>query len=532
MFDFFASIEFEQINDGQRLFGFTEFITGLAIMFVIWSTVGVKYHFRIEVAPFSLKKNSFYIISTIGLFTIFIDFLRVKELRFLTYEYFDYVNFQLFLALMYFLIFMLWVYYSYFKDPSFTIANHERFTRFIHAVILSGSPSDSKIIAVELKGTMGRIIKFAPTENYFVNGIKNNSNVILNLIADKKFCKVIVDEYPILIAVICDEIIKQQKTDVKIDVFLNNIIEYSFKNKESFIYNEHSYHDSGYFGAAKPIASRLFSRLYTLSNKQFLLKPKSYSFENEEWSAYFNSLTLAVEAYLNNVNSEENINSFRSLGRYIETAFKNVCYIDNRNDSVFLTILTFSKFVDDVIFMIEKSRRSTSFNEAKETELLNLIIHLSYSIFINSLYIDKNSDNKYLIHRTLVWDKVINKSVFFEKISGEKIQDKIFRKIEREISLLNFDFNSRSFKILTYVYYILGVKSNNVIGYDENLIRFHNSVILWSVDNLFEVLISNSSNYKFINKEGIIFFPEESKILYKNGIDNEPIILELLKPIN
>lgn len=39
-----------------KIFGFSEFLTGLALMVIVWTLSDVRYHFRIRTAPIPLYK--------------------------------------------------------------------------------------------------------------------------------------------------------------------------------------------------------------------------------------------------------------------------------------------------------------------------------------------------------------------------------------------------------------------------------------------------------------------------------------------
>lgn len=51
----------------DSIFGFSHFLSALAIFFIVYTVAGERYKFRIAVAPFPLHKFSFWAIGLIGL---------------------------------------------------------------------------------------------------------------------------------------------------------------------------------------------------------------------------------------------------------------------------------------------------------------------------------------------------------------------------------------------------------------------------------------------------------------------------------
>jgi len=53
-----------------RFFGFSEFLTGLALMVLAWTIADVRYRFRIQCAPIPLQRLTFTAVATIGTLTL------------------------------------------------------------------------------------------------------------------------------------------------------------------------------------------------------------------------------------------------------------------------------------------------------------------------------------------------------------------------------------------------------------------------------------------------------------------------------
>ena len=62
-----------------RLFGFPEFLSGLALMGLVWTITDVRYHFRIRVAPLPLHALTFAVMGSVGILTLLTDLWRAEQ---------------------------------------------------------------------------------------------------------------------------------------------------------------------------------------------------------------------------------------------------------------------------------------------------------------------------------------------------------------------------------------------------------------------------------------------------------------------
>ncbi len=49
-----------------KFFGFSEFLTALALMVLAWTIAEARYHFRIRTAPVPLQATTFVIVTAVG----------------------------------------------------------------------------------------------------------------------------------------------------------------------------------------------------------------------------------------------------------------------------------------------------------------------------------------------------------------------------------------------------------------------------------------------------------------------------------
>jgi hypothetical protein len=61
-----------------KFFGFSEFLAGMALMILAWTTTDVRYRFRVQVATVPLQRLTFVLIGLIGSLTLLTDLWRAR----------------------------------------------------------------------------------------------------------------------------------------------------------------------------------------------------------------------------------------------------------------------------------------------------------------------------------------------------------------------------------------------------------------------------------------------------------------------
>ena len=60
-------------GNGQKFFGFSEFLAGLALMVLAWTIADVRYRFRVRTAPVPLLGITFSVVAAVGVLTLLTD---------------------------------------------------------------------------------------------------------------------------------------------------------------------------------------------------------------------------------------------------------------------------------------------------------------------------------------------------------------------------------------------------------------------------------------------------------------------------
>lgn len=300
-----------------KFFGFSEFLTSLALMVLAWTTTDVRYRFRILSAPISLQHLTFKLVTTVGVLTLLTDLWRAEQWPVPTFIPLTLGSWQAIMGGTLLLTFIFWVRLAFIHPPVYNIYNAKRFTQALYLIILKGSKEELPIIADELTHSMKNIVTYATEEQE--NPEKNTqdtqevqiyANTILALIADRRFCKTIASSSPITAIALYIEMNKTKKYRIPVKIFTKNLVNEAIGNKNSFLYQETNGYQSGFIGSQKPLSQTLFSN-YKMSEAigtTLLIDIKQNSeWDNFQWDAYLRIVLITLE------NFDPNENEGRSL---------------------------------------------------------------------------------------------------------------------------------------------------------------------------------------------------------------------------
>ncbi len=195
-----------------KFFGFSEFLTSLALMVLAWTTSDVRYRFRIDCAPIPLKDITFWVVAIVGMLTLLTDLWRAEQRLFPTS-----ISLTFWQAIMggaILLTFLVWAGFAFLFPAIYNKYNSEKFYHTLYLYIMNGSSNELAVIADEIIHSTKNIIHYATDKNTEPNH-KNKKNLnaakyannILTLIASRKFCRAIINNSSTTALMLFQEII-------------------------------------------------------------------------------------------------------------------------------------------------------------------------------------------------------------------------------------------------------------------------------------------------------------------------------------
>ena len=135
----------------SSIFGFAEFISALALLVIVYTITGLRYRFRIAVAPLPLFPLTYVLIGIVGFGTLLTD-IWVAEGWLVPKSPITQSMWRGMLGASFLLVAMTWIYYAFINPPIFGKNNYKRFAKELFRVILTGSGSECLLLRMSCQG--------------------------------------------------------------------------------------------------------------------------------------------------------------------------------------------------------------------------------------------------------------------------------------------------------------------------------------------------------------------------------------------
>lgn len=199
-------------TSGPKFFGFSEFLAGLALMVLAWTIADIRYRFRVRTAPLPLQGLTFAMVTAVGILTLLTDLWRAELWMVPKGTILTPATWQALLGAMFLVTFLTWAwFFAFIRPPVYGRMNAKRYAQTLYRIILKGSPNELAVIADEFAHSARSLVRHATDRGEFKNYrreegeeeqakkppiVEAYANDILLLIADKRFCRAIVESSP------------------------------------------------------------------------------------------------------------------------------------------------------------------------------------------------------------------------------------------------------------------------------------------------------------------------------------------------
>jgi uncharacterized membrane protein YccC len=145
-----------------KVFGFAEFVQAFALLVVIYTISDVRYHFRINVAPFNIWRWTFIVTAIIGFGALTAEFWYGNQFPVPTFlesqTYIQTVFGALFIGTV-----MTWLWFGFMRPPVFGKRNAKQYAHVLYSYIVRGSDNELPQIAAELGRSAHALVSIAHT---------------------------------------------------------------------------------------------------------------------------------------------------------------------------------------------------------------------------------------------------------------------------------------------------------------------------------------------------------------------------------
>lgn len=471
-----------------KFFGFSEFIAGLALMVLAWTIADVRYRFRIKTAPLPLQVITFAVVGILGILTLLTDLWRAEQWLVPKGNILSPSQWQAILGFTFLFTFLIWAWFAFIRPPIYGKLNAKRYAHVLYRAILRGSPSELSVIADEFARSARTLIHYAPDMRKFERNDKQKgkrdvseklpdvigyANDILLLIADKRFCRVIVESSLNTALALFDEIGRTKKFGVPVSIFAKNIVNEALANKNSFLFHETEGYESGLFGYQKPLSQAMFSNYVMADVIDTLLDP-DFSFtrkwDAEQWRAYCRIVLLTFQDYIEHGHGMHSFILYRATG-YIEHAVDDLYKINGSantawDDDLHERLRVIVNFIQSAIEILDKKGVPKSLKlRVRDKHVVGSTFydHLAAMIFeiiFCASAVRSPVDLCWWVQHNSVWGELFN----FTKgrtPASKVVQFKLRRLIYDEVVRMKSFPNFKGAKILGFCLNVMGLTISN-----------------------------------------------------------------------
>lgn len=548
-----------------KFFGFSEFLAGLALMILAWTIADTRYRFRIWSAPIPLYGSTFVIMTAVGTLTLLTDFWRAQGLLVPKMGLFTPAAWQALLAAIYFSTFLTWAFFAFIKPPTFGKWNARRFTQTLFGVIVKGSPAELAVVADELRWSAKEIVFYAAERASFPRFIpspamktrepskaERYANDILSLIADKRFCRAVVESSPGTAWAFFGEMGEQGKYGIQIQTFANNVVGEAMENKNSFLYHETAGYESGLIGSYKPVCQAIFSNyemvetVDTLLDVDFAGRSK---WDREQWEAYCRVVLMTFRDYAEKGGCGHSYVLFRAMGN-IKDAPSDLYTLDGRagghwRDDELARLRVVVKFANDAVGILEKKsviadprRRNRRTSPQDFKDIYDQVAELIYEVIFHASYVKCPRDLCWWIQHNMLWHELFN----FGRLNGQAgsaVKSKVCRLLYNDISEMSSFPNFKGAKILGFCLNVMGLEEGRDDNHSDSR-ALHKAILKWTRKNyawlygynprVAEACLVDGMTYDVANSRIVRIYPveglrREARCVYLN-IDHPPAATE------
>ena len=491
-----------------KFFSFSEFLTGLALMVLAWTIADVRYRFRISNSPLPLQGITFSVVASVGILTLLTELWRAEEWLVPRGNIITLAVWQVILGGSLLLTFLAWTWFAFIRPPRYGKRNAKRYAQSLYRVILKGSSPELSIIADEFSCSVKALVHYATDRGEFKNyqtqkdegaleeppKVTGYANDILLLIADKRFCRAIVESSPSTALAIFNEIGETKKYGIQIEIFAKNIVHEALTNKDSFMFHEAEGYESGLIGYTKPLSQAMFSNYRMVECIGTLLDPDisgKTQWDATQWEAYCRVVLMTFQDYVENHFGMHSYVLFRANG-YIESAVSDLYKLNGMANSSWdedtqARLRVVVKFIKDAIKILDKMDvpqhirlRVREQSVASETFYDHLARMIFEVIFHASAVKSPRDLNWWIQHNTVWWELFEFNNP--DDAAAKVVKFKVRRLIYKEIVEMRKFPNIKGAKILGFCLNVMGLTVNENESYNDSK-SLHKVILSWTKKN-------------------------------------------------
>lgn len=468
--------------NAPKFFGFSEFLAGLALMVLAWTIGDARYRFRIRSAPIPLQGLTFAVVATVGTLTLLTDLWRAQGWLVPQGNLLTPASWQALLASLFFLTFLTWTWVAFIRPPTFGKRNTKRYAQALYFSILKGSQTELAVVADELKFSAKELVRYATNrdkpghmeskrDGQKISDVEAYANDLLLLIADRRFCRAIVESSPVTALAIFHEMGDAKKYGIQIETFAKNIVNEALANKNSFLYHEADGYESGLIGYLKPLSQAMFANYMMVETVGTMLDSdfaSRHKWDADQWDAYCRIVLITFRDYVERGLGAHSYALFRALG-CIKNAPSDLYKLNGVansawDDDPLARLRVIIDFIKKAVEILEKKGvpknlqlRIRSQNRSASKSFYDHIADLIFEVIFAAAAVTSPRDQCWRIQNNSVWIELFNFGQLEGK-AGAVVKFKVCRLLYNEVAKIKPYPDFKVARILGFCLNVMGLE--------------------------------------------------------------------------
>lgn len=406
--------------------------------------------------------------------------------------------------------FLTWAWFAFIRPPAYGKSNAKRYAQTLYRVILKGSPSELSVIADEFARSARSLIRHATDRDELKHDrrqeteeeepskkppkVTGYANDLLLLIADKRFCRAIVESSPGTALAVFHEMGETKKYGIQVETFAKNIVNEALANRDSFLFHETEGYESGLIGYHKPLSQAMFSNYSMVEAIGTLLDPdlrEGGKWDSTQWKAYCRVVLMTFRDYVENEFWNHSFVLYRAKG-YIEHAAFDLYKINGIanngwDDDAQARLRVVVEFIKDAVEILDKkgvpNHQQLRLRE-RHRGAENFYDHLASMIFeviFSASAVQSPANLCWHVQHNSVWGELF----IFSRLdgaAGKVVRFKVRRLIYDEVASMKRFPNFKGAKILGFCLNVMGLTVTNQ-DYDHDSKALQKAILFWTKKN-------------------------------------------------
>ncbi|HUZ91687.1 MAG TPA: hypothetical protein VMU78_07290 [Methylocella sp.] len=526
-------LEPAKVTGSSNIFGIGEFISTLALLVIVVTVSDFRYRYRFAVRRLNVRTLGIGVATIIGLFLIVTEVWFQNSLpifRFIN----NYSNLKIVLAAA-FIVLVLYVVATCFMRPQkFQRSNAKQFFEATAHLIHQGNADRLQVVAEELSFSIARIFERAakiPNGDGAVQRMlppeQGYARSLLLLIADRRFCHLIVDRVPGF-AIQCFELAAKYP-NIPFAQFSRNVGEEFITNETSAFYQEDSGFQSGFFGYLKPITTTVFGSYKLVercASKNACPLDISYkwldTFDEKQMEGFSRAALAFFDSYLQEDKGQTHSFAFARLINSFKNSLRGTYKLKGASGDYWKTpeyhhLAITAEFVHDAINSLDKHAIRPNGLRRKKVgrhyDTFDSFADLIFEMILATSHVSEPDWTCWHIQHNTVWSSLFTSS---RSNASSIILFKLRRLIYDEIKKMDKFVNFKGAGFLGYCLNVLGLTLvDRHKGFGREHYPLHAVVLSWTKRN-YRRLVTDHPKVAERCLQGSVAYDRENHRLFKS----------------